>query len=281
MKYIIEKDTSLLEALSGFFPDSSRRTLQNWIKAGRIAIDGAVQQRANSPVLAGKSLTLLSKAQGRTIEGIPLLYQDRWSIVIDKPSGLLSVPAENDQVSALDFLRIGMRCQSIYPVHRIDQETSGVLLFARGKQAEAAFDELFAAHLLDREYCAIVEGHLSSSQGTWVSFLKEKENYDVECVAEGEGKKAITHYEVLRRSPKFSFLRLRLETGRKHQIRVQCREAGHPILGDWRYGSTADPVKRLCLHAHALRFLHPFTQKQMAFTAVLPEGFKTLNFPLS
>lgn len=280
MKYIIEKDALLLDALMVFFSESSRRTLQNWIKSGRVAVEEATVRKPNNPVFAGQTLTLFNKTQGRTIEGIPLLFQDRWSIVIDKPCGLLSVPAENDQVSALDYLRAGMRSKSIFPVHRLDQETSGALLFARGKGAESAFDELFATHSLEREYFAIVEGHLPSSQGTWVSFLKEKENYDVECVAEGQGKQAITHYEVLRRSPKFSFLRLRLETGRKHQIRVQCREAGHPILGDWRYGSTADPAKRLCLHAHALRFVHPFTQRQMAFTAPLPDAFKFLKFPV-
>lgn len=280
MKYTNEKEQTLLETLEHMFPDSSRRTLQNWIKGGRISVEEDIVRKSNQALLVGQNVSLSSKAAGRTIEGIPLLFQDRWMVVIDKPSGLLSVPAENDQVSALDFLRVGLKTRSIFPVHRLDQETSGVLLFARGTQSEAAFDKMFASHTLEREYFAIVEGHIPTNSGTWVSFLREKEDFSVEVVSPNQGKQAITHYEVVRRSPKFSFLRLRLETGRKHQIRVQCKEAGHTILGDWRYGSIADPVKRLCLYAHALRFIHPFTGKQMVFTAPLPDAFKFLKFPI-
>jgi 23S rRNA pseudouridine1911/1915/1917 synthase len=159
----------------------------------------------------------------------------------------------------------------------LDQETSGVLLFARSKMSEERFNVLFEKHDLEREYRAIVSGHLPERQGTWVHFLREKENYDVEVTTEAQGRKAITHYEVLRYSKKLTYLRLRLETGRKHQIRIQCAQAGHPIVGDKRYGSLLNPFKRLCLQAFSLSFIHPFTQKKMSFSS--PSPLFPLHFP--
>ena len=147
-------------------------------------------------------------------------------------------------------------------VHRIDQDTSGTLLFARGTLSEEKFDPLFERHAIEREYIAIVEGRIPQDSGTWESYLCEKENYDVEVTTPEEGKKAIAHFEVIRRSKKFNFLRLRLETGRKHQIRVHCMEAGYPVMGDRRYGSLVK--HRLCLHAH------PFTGKKIEVEAPIP-----------
>lgn len=254
---------NLLEKLQQTYPDSSKRTLQNWIKWGRITLDDVVVKKANTPLLSDQKLAVNKKE--RQIANIPILYEDRYLIVIDKPIGLLSVPAENGQPSALSILR---EHYSLHAVHRLDQDTSGTLLFARGTLSQDKFDKLFEEHALEREYVAIVEGHLSQEKGTWECYLREKENFDVEITTPELGKKAITHFEVIRRTKQFTYLRLRLETGKKHQIRVQCKEAGHPIVGDKRYGSLLK--ERLCLHAHRLSFCHPFTGKRIVVTAPLP-----------
>lgn len=254
---------NLLEKLQQTYPDSSKRTLQNWIKWGRITIDGAVVTKANAPLSDEQKLSVNKKE--RQVAHIPILYEDRYLIVIDKPIGLLSVPAENGQPSALSILR---EHYSLHAVHRLDQDTSGTLLFARGTLSQDRFDQLFEEHALEREYVAIVEGHLPQEKGTWECYLREKENYDVEITTPELGKKAITHFEVIRRTKQFTYLRLRLETGKKHQIRVQCKEAGHPVVGDKRYGSLLK--ERLCLHAHRLSFIHPFTGKKIVVTAPLP-----------
>src|ERR1700722_8759097 len=257
MNYIVNDDLSLLEALEIHYPESSKRTLQNWIKCGRITIDGISQIKVNSLIRKGQTLTLEKKEVTQSAMGIPILYQDRWMIVIDKPAGLLSVPADKNEHNAFHLLKLGLKSRSLLPVHRLDQETSGVLLFARSKLAEEKFNLLFERHDLEREYLAMVEGHLPYKTGIWESYLREKENYSVEVTTSTLGKKAITHYEVIHQSKKFSYLRLKLETGRKHQIRVQAAHVGYPLVGDKRYGSLINPFKRLCLHAYSLSFIHP------------------------
>lgn len=270
---------TLLEAMLLFYPESSRRTLQQWIKNGRVLVENSIVSKANHLLETGQQVKLGKKEHLQpTFQGIKILYQDRWMIVIDKPIGLLSVAADDpEKPHALGLLRNYFHSPSIFPVHRIDRETSGVLLFARGTSSQEKFDALFEAHLIDREYLAIVEGNLPVSQGTWKSYLLEKENYDVVTTIEGQGRLAITHYDIIRRSKKFSYLRLKLETGRKHQIRVHCKEAGHPVLGDERYGSLLNPIGRLCLHAHVLGFIHPFTGKKVRFVSQPPATFKRLG----
>lgn len=267
MTFTLQEDLPLTQAAKLFFPDSSNRTLQNWIKGGRICVDGKPLQRGDILVKKGQVLTLDDKLP-IYIEGIPIIYQDRWMIVIQKPEGLLSVPADKDEHNVMHLLKFGLKTQAILPVHRLDQGSSGVLVFARNPLAEKKLNELFAKHDLIREYIAIVEGRLPKNKGTWVSYLREKENFDVEVTTEDLGKKAITHFEMIYCSKKFSYLKLTLETGKKHQIRVQASEIGHPIVGDRRYKSLINPFKRLCLHAHRLEFVHPFTGKRMVFTTL-------------
>lgn len=268
---------TLLDRLEQLYPDSSRRTLKNWVKWGRVFVDGMCHFKCEA-ILSPDQKISLEKKDPRLIAGLPLLYEDRWMIVIHKPSGLLSVPAENDRPHALGLLRTGFRSQTIHAVHRIDEDTSGVLLFARGTVSEKLFDTMFEAHDLEREYAAIVEGYRGPQQGTFQSYLREKENYDVEVTTPEKGRLAITHYEMVGHSKKYSHLRLRLETGRKHQIRVHLAEAGYPIVGDKRYGSQINPIKRLCLHSHRLAFVHPFTGKKMDFSSPIPQEFERLGY---
>jgi 23S rRNA pseudouridine1911/1915/1917 synthase len=277
MNHLISKDASLLEALVTFYPDSSKRTLQQWIKFGRVTVDGKTMNRANEKVLNGQSLSLSQKETTRIVNGIKILYEDRYMIVIDKPANLLSVASEDpESVNALFLLRQAYKSQGIYAVHRLDQKTTGVLLFARGKEAEAYFDALFEKHELTRQYLGIVEGQMSQNEGTWENHLMEKENFDVHVTSNDRGKLAITHFKVLHRSKQWSYVRFQLETGRKHQIRVQCKEAGHPIAGDVRYGAILNPLGRLGLHAFLLGFIHPFTGKEMKFISPLPRAFAKL-----
>jgi tRNA pseudouridine32 synthase/23S rRNA pseudouridine746 synthase/23S rRNA pseudouridine1911/1915/1917 synthase len=268
---------SALEALRAIYPDSSRRTLQQWLKNGRFTLDGKPLRRPDMSLAAGQTIAAQETFKVPKVPGLKILYEDRYMIVIDKPVGLLSVPLDSasSKRHALGLLRKHYQTDQIYAVHRIDRETSGILLFARGKEAEEKFDGLFERHDIMREYFAIVEGRVRDNEGTWKSHLLELPSLHV--IDSPEGKEAITHYKVIRRSAKYTYLKLRLETGRKHQIRVQCQMAGHPVLGDERYGSTESPLKRLCLHACTLGFKHPFTQKVVSFTSPLPRLFQALG----
>lgn len=277
MKFVASSPTPLLEALRTLYPDSSRRTLQNWLKSGRFTLDGVVIQKENISLSPGQTLCAEETFRPPRMARIPVLYEDRYIIAIDKPVGLLSVPLDEEELTrhALGKVREAFETDQIFPVHRIDRETSGVLLFARGKQATEKMNILFEEHDLERNYFAIVEGRLKEEKGTWTSSLLELPSFHV--IESPEGKLATTHFEVYRRSAKYTYLRLRLETGKKHQIRVHCQKAGHPVVGDARYGSTENPLRRLCLHAKSIGFIHPFTKKRLFIDSPLPRSFEVLG----
>lgn len=277
MQYVVPREMTLAEALSQLFPDSSRRTLQTWVKHGRFRLDGKSIARADLTLFQGQTLSIQETFRAPKVTSLKILYEDRHFIIVNKPVGLLSVPLDESQHKkhALGLLRESFRTDQIYAVHRIDRDTSGILLFARGKDSEEKFDRLFETHDILREYYAIVEGKIKDNQGTWESKLLELPSLQV--VESPEGKDAITHYSVIRRSAKYTYLKLRLETGRKHQIRVHCQMAGHPIVGDARYGALENPLRRLCLHACTLGFKHPFTHKEVQFTSPLPANFAALG----
>lgn len=261
----IEEEQSLLEALEKWYPDSSRRTLRNWLKAGCVIVDGSRTKLATTLVKKGQELAILQVKPCV----LPILYEDHDVVVIDKPCGLLSVPLERKKaVNALELLREHYERDTVYAVHRIDRETSGVLVFAKHWNARLAMRDLFKNHDLIREYQAIAEGKFFTPKGVWTSCLVEDPSMKVRTTEDPEeGRIAITHFEVVRIMKNTTFLKLTLETGRKHQIRVHCQKAGHPILGDMRYGSLNNHYHRLCLHAHRISFIQPFTKKKLNIIA--------------
>jgi 23S rRNA pseudouridine1911/1915/1917 synthase len=277
MQYTVPKPMTVREALACLYPDSSRRTLQNWLKRGRFSVNGIRLSREDTPLETGQVFSSQEACKAPKVPGLKILFEDRHLIAIEKPSGLLSVPLDegDGEKDALGLLRAGLQTPSIFAVHRIDRDVSGVLVFARGKESEERLKILFERHDLERQYFAIVEGRMREDEGTWQSNLTELTSYDV--VPSNDGKEAITHFKVLRRSPKYTYLRVVLETGRKHQIRVHCQMAGHPVLGDERYGARENPIRRICLHAVRLELVHPFTGRPLVFKSSLPSSFKALG----
>jgi len=280
MKYIVSVEISLLEALSQAAPDSSKSTLRSWLKQGRVLVDGEVVKPATTLLKQGQTITLARRE--RSIEsGLKILYEDRHLVVIDKPSNLLSVSTafeEGDTAHAI--LKRNYRPKKVYVVHRLDQDTSGVMMFALSEEALAKLKTVFEKHDIERKYDAIIEGHLVEEKGTWESYLFEDENYVVhETEDKKKGQLAITHYTVIGKSKKRSWLDVTLETGKKNQIRVHCESAGTPVVGDKKYGAQSNPIKRLGLHAHFLSFRHPITGKTMRFESPPPESFYRLVNP--
>ncbi len=274
MQNNIATEPTLLEALGKLFPDSSKTTLRSWIEQGRICVNGQVCRNGRRAIQEGETVTLGKKTQ--FIEGgIEVLYEDEHLVVINKPEGLLSVATDFQKwTTAHAILKRRFHTGRVYPVHRLDRETSGVMLFAYSEKARDLLKESFLHHTIEREYFAIVEGTIEGDKGTWQSFLLEDSLQNVRSVARPEeGQLAITHYEVLKRKRSTTALRLILETGRKNQIRVHSKEAGHPVVGDKKYGATADLTGRLCLHARKLGFDHPILNKKLTFTSPLPSCF--------
>ena len=281
-EYCVPQPMTVWDALYALYPDSSRRSLQQWMRAGRFTVDGKAVTRGDMPLEAHQLLQAQEQLLYTQKKGaLRVLYSDRYLIAIDKPVGLLSVPLDDRHGTdkhALGMLRRHFHREQIYAVHRLDRESSGVLMFACGKESQEKLKDKFFTHDIRRDYFAIVEGRIRESKGTWKSSLQELPSYDVVVANDpDEGRDAITHFSVQRRSTKYSYLQLQLETGRKHQIRVHCASAGHPIVGDKRYGAIENPMKRLGLHAYKLSFNHPFTDLPMSFTAPLPGAFEVLG----
>jgi 23S rRNA pseudouridine1911/1915/1917 synthase len=282
MQHIALSDLPLLEALSTFFPQSSKTTLRSWIKDGRVEVDGQQIKTVNASTLVLKGQTISVGQRRKFIpHHIEILHEDEDFVVIDKPSGLLSVSTAFETTeTAFAVLKNYYRNRKVYVVHRLDQDTSGVMLFAFNPETCESLKKIFAAHAIERAYIGIIEGQLPSPKGIWKSRLYEDGNYVVRVTAdENEGEEAITHYETIATSKRYSWLNLTLETGKKNQIRVHCQVTGHPIVGDKKYGAESNPVRRLCLHARLLAFNHPLTHKKLSFESPAPQEFYRLVKP--
>lgn len=277
MKYHVKESSSLLEALALAAPEVSRNHLRLWIKHGRITIDGIVAKKGGDQVLPGQEIVLTVK-QRMTDDNIQVLFEDEHLAVVRKPAGLLSVASVYQEERTLHaLLKKHYYPRRVYVVHRLDQGTSGVMLFAFSKAAFRGLKEIFAKHEIERKYVAVIEGALKKKEGTWRSYLYEDEQYHVYTTRNKKmGQLAITHYKEVARGPDYSLLDVQLETGKKNQIRVHCKEAGCPVAGDQKYGAKTDPAKRLCLHAYALGFHHPVTGKWLHFEVPPPVKFHRL-----
>lgn len=269
--YKASQDFTLLEALSQAFPDSSKNNLRSWIEKGRVSVEGQVVRLSKYSVKKGDLIELGKKTQFIE-EKIEVLYEDEHLVVIHKPEGLLSVATDFQKwTTAHSILKRRFHAGRVYPVHRLDRETSGVMVFAYTEIARDVFKNLFLLHEIEREYFAVVEGLVEEEKGTWKSYLQEDEAYNVRSVANEKGQLAITHYEVLKRKKSTTALKLVLETGRKNQIRVHCKEAGHAVVGDKKYEADKNLAGRLCLHARKLGFVHPITKKHLFFESPIPQ----------
>lgn len=274
MKIVLEKETPLLDVLQALSPDSSKNTLKSWVGKGRVTVNGCVVDRCNQTVARGQEVAI-GQRLFFTEEGVKILYEDGHIIVVDKPEKLLSVATDAESERTVHSILKRRVERMVYPVHRLDKDTSGVMVFAYTQQSREKLKEMFAAHDIQREYYGLLEGVLKPRKGTWKSALVEEDDFFVKS-SEG-GKMAITHYELVGVKNRLSIARFQLETGRKNQIRVHASEAGYPIVGDKKYGSSINRFKRLCLHAHLLGFTHPITGKKMKFTSPLPRFFTLLK----
>ena len=270
---------TLLEHLQQRFPDSSRTTLRQLLQNGRVSVNGEIEKDAKLVLDDGDLVDVGAKPTHRALPpGVVVLHEDDAVIVLLKPHGLLTVATERERENTLQaglnrYLAGGGR-ERIHVVHRLDRETSGVLVFAKTFPAREALKEQFAAHSTDRLYIAIVEGTMEAADGTFRSHLFE--GRDLRMRSSKEGKLAITHYRTIEVKAPYSMLEVTLETGRKNQIRAHLSEAGHPVAGDQFYGATTNPLGRLGLHAKLLGFTHPTTGKRLTFTAPIPRVFRDL-----
>src|SRR5438132_1000260 len=267
-----EPRRTLLDTLKALYPDSSTTTLRKMLQSGRVRVSGEVEKDAKRIVEAGEVIDVAQKVVQQTLPpDLALLYEDDAIFVVIKSHGLLTVATERERENtAQAYLNDYLKRKGegrIHVVHRLDRETSGVLVFARDFATRETLKQRFAAHDIERVYIAVVEGAMEKPSGTIRSHLRERRDLRMESVdAHPDAKLAITHYRTIAANDRYSMLEVTLETGRKNQIRAHLSEQRHPIVGDRLYGSTSNPLGRLGLHAKFLGFDHPVTGERMTFT---------------
>jgi 23S rRNA pseudouridine1911/1915/1917 synthase len=285
MIYKIEKDIALLEFLQNNYAQSPKTRLKKWIQNGLVKYNGKVVSRANF-ILKKDAVLEIDKGMGTIQKNsenfpFPILVEDEYILAIDKPVGIASVntgientPNVHKVISS--YYKSIRQKQQVYIVHRIDKEVSGVLLFAKTEEAMNIIKDNWGKN--EKIYVALVEGSPEQPEGTIQSWLKENANMVVYSTHEEEGAKfASTNYKVIKTLEKYSLIEVKLETGRKNQIRVHLSDIGCPIVGDTKYGSKDKYNRRVRLHAKRLELTHPINGKRIKIESPLPGNFLTLK----
>ncbi len=263
-------------------PDRSRTDIKSWLRHGQMRIDGTVTTIFNAAVAPGAKVEVNLGRPFVTLRNprLQLVYEDDDVIVINKGYGLLSVGTQSHrkEESAYSILRDYVKTQDprnkLYVVHRLDRDTSGLMMFAKSEEAQETLRHNWNNMVLDRLYVALLEGYVKEDSGFVKSRLAENSQFVVYSTENPEeGKLALTRFRVLKRGNGLSLVEFSLDTGRKNQIRVHSSEMGHPISGDRKYGARESRLNRLCLHARTLRFAHPVTRKDMRFELPVPSRF--------
>ena len=283
----VEGET-LLDALRRIHPDSSTVTLRRMLTQGRVQVDGEGVHAAKTVLAAGQRVEVVARTVATEQHPAPqkrpkgpkldVVFEDEAILVVNKPAGLLSVATnklEDDTLHSRCVAHVrahhGERAW-VHVVHRLDRETSGVMVFARHARHKDDLQRQFADRDVHRIYRALTEGCPEPRQGTVTAHLVEDSHLNVREMKAGYrgAREAITHYRVLDEDGLVADVELLIETGRRHQIRMALRKLGCPIVGDHLHGATADPLGRVALHAHALEFLHPESEEPVRFEAPVP-----------
>lgn len=258
-----------------------RNHIKSILSRGQVSVNGKRTTKHDYPIRPGQKVVVSrTKAfEEEILQGVSILYEDKDLLVVEKEAGLLSIASEQEkQVTAYAMLTAYVRLTNpkarIFVVHRLDRDTSGVMLYAKNEETKNWLQENWDEAVVSRTYVALVEGAVRKPEDTITSWLKESKTLKMYSSPHpNDGQKAVTRYQLLKQGKDFSLLELELETGRKNQIRVHMEDIGHPIAGDKKYGSSLNPLGRLGLHAFAIAFKHPATEEIMRFESKIPRPF--------
>lgn len=282
--FTVETEGPLLESLIAAFPRKSRKLLKAVLRDQQIRVNNSTIAQFDHPLKVGQVVEVCwqKTSPQKHPHGLNIVFEDEDIIVVNKPAGLLTVATDKEKRKTAyallsDYVKSDDPDNKIFIVHRIDRETSGLLLFAKNEEIKHKIQETWITTIKERTYVAVVEGEIKRHSGTITSYLNESKAFIVYSSQNPKvGKKAVTHYRTLKSNKDFSLLQVNLETGRKHQIRVHLQDIGHPVAGDTKYGSKIKPIGRLALHAQGLVFTHPKTNELCSFETGIPEKFNQL-----
>ncbi|HZJ89754.1 MAG TPA: RluA family pseudouridine synthase [Bacilli bacterium] len=278
-RFIVQNNGLLLETLLVEVQGYSRNNIKSFLTRRQVLVNDVPVRQFDYKLLKGDEIRITRESNRLSDRPrLPIIYEDDLIIVVNKPSGLLTIASEKERKQTAyryitEYVRFKNKHARIFIVHRLDQDTSGVLMFAKTKAAQQALQKEWNKIVTKRGYHAVVEGILSEKSGIVRSYLyKSKTNEMYSGHRTKHGKYAETHYKVVKEGRNNSLVDVNIKTGRKNQIRVHLKDLGHPIVGDDKYGNKSQ-AKRLFLHAYELKLISPFTNKEVMFTVKTPQNF--------
>jgi 23S rRNA pseudouridine1911/1915/1917 synthase len=279
VNYTVKEDSELLEWLLSNLKES-RNKIKATLKNRGVKVNGKFRTQFDLPLHAGDKISVSTSKKANSFRSryIRIVYEDQYLVVIEKKAGILSMAAGHKSLNVKsvldDYFHLSKQKCTAHVVHRLDRDTSGLMVYAKDLQTEQILEHNWHNIVYDRRYVAVVSGVMEQDEGTVANWLKDNNAYvTYSSPVDNGGKYAITHFHVLERSATHSLVEFRLETGRKNQIRVHSADMGHPVCGDVKYGNGDDPAGRLCLHAYVLCFTHPITHRRMEFETPIPQEF--------
>ena len=281
--YNVTEADELMSFLMKKMAGISRTRVKSMLTHRVVLVDNNIQTRHDCPLKPGMKVQISRAKHNREFRHpmLKLLYEDAYLIVVEKKEGLLSVATDHQKERTAqhilnEYVKRENRNNRIYVVHRLDRETSGIMMYAKDEKTQHTLRDNWHHIVTDRRYVTIVQGEMEKDQGSVESWLTDRKLYVSSSAHDDGGKYALTHYRTIKRANGYSLLEVQLETGRKNQIRVHMQQLGHPVLGDERYGCEANPLGRMALHAFKLCFRHPVTGELMEFETPYPPAFKGL-----
>ena len=281
--YDVKEEQPLLEFLLANMGEA-RSKVKATLQGRGIKVNGKFVTQFDFPLKPGMKVAVSQSKRNQSAfksRYVKIVYEDRWLVVVEKNVGILSMAAGHSSLnvkSVLDdyFHKTRQKCRA-HVVHRLDRDTSGLMVYAKDMETEQIFEHNWHDIVYDRRYVAVVSGEMEDDEGTIANWLKDNKAYvTYSSPVDNGGKYAVTHFHVLDRTTDHSLVEYKLETGRKNQIRVHSADMGHPVCGDVKYGDGNDPLHRLCLHAYLLCFTHPVTHERMEFETPVPTPFRQL-----
>ncbi|MRR19803.1 RluA family pseudouridine synthase [bacterium] len=282
--FTVSEQTTLMPFLTGSLKNKSRDNIKSLLRNKQVLVNGETVTQFNHDLKPGDQVAVRGERQtaGIVARNMRIVFEDEHIIVIDKNAGLLSMASDNEKyLTAYNILSNYVKQQKpsnrIFIVHRLDRDTSGLMMFARSEKVQSLLQRDWKHNVTARTYMALVEGEVTEPEGVIRSYIYESKALMMHTTRNPDkGDLAITRFRKVKSNKDFSLLEVMLETGKKNQIRLHMQEMGHSIAGDKKYGATSSPIGRLGLHASVLAFIHPVTGKEMRFESKIPAKFRRL-----
>ncbi len=280
MNLIVKKDGTLLDYLYNNL-DIPKKKIKQYLTHGSIYVNNNKVTQFDYKLVCGMKIVIDTEKKKKSILPFEILFEDEHLITVNKPSGLLTIATSKEKERTLyhivrEYLVSKNRNSKVFIVHRLDKDTSGIVVFAKDERTKKMLQENWNEYVSIREYVAVVHGKLKKSSGRIVQRLSETKTNLVYVSKKEDAKEAITSYKVIKENEKYSLVSINIDTGRKNQIRVAFSSLGNPIVGDKKYGDKKDGENRLFLHANRLKLYYPLIKKDILFETSNPQEFRRI-----